>query len=273
VFQNPKFATSDTSYNLTQALNGRSSNAGEITTWFVTLGEGAYQNDFASLTNEVVYTGGNALLFGMPGLLSDSVGVDTRTPFLDSYIDQGYAKAEDLGVSRGTIDTAASMVNGVLMLRDVKDLAAVGWGIVKSPGKIDDPVSGIGGNSTSTEWSVTGNSAGDGVDVTAGPPNPYGKHGSPRHQAHVEDEVRTMQTTYAGNPDVEVRTELRVVGQDGKVRYIDAQAVDRASGDIVDQVQVGRTNKNGTPVIRERRAMEDIDPATGFDTRYRAYDQ
>ena len=82
-----------------------------------------------------------------------------------------------------------------------------------------------------------------------------------------------MQRTHANNPDIEVRTEVRVVGQDGKARYIDAQAVNRRSGQIVDQVQVGLTNKNGTPVIRERRAMYDIDRATGFDTRYRSYDR
>ncbi len=62
-------------------------------------------------------------------------------------------------------------------------------------------------------------------------------------------------------------------GQDGKGRFIDAQAVDTRTGEIVDQVQVGRTNKNGTPVARERRAMEDIDRATDFDTRYRSYDR
>lgn len=82
-----------------------------------------------------------------------------------------------------------------------------------------------------------------------------------------------MQKTHASNPDIEVRTEVRVTGADGKSRYIDAQAVNTKTGDIVDQVQVGRTNKNGTPVIRERRAMEDIDRATGFDTRYRSYDR
>jgi hypothetical protein len=68
-------------------------------------------------------------------------------------------------------------------------------------------------------------------------------------------------------------SEVYVKGQDGKGRFIDAQAVDTRTGEIVDQVQVGRTNKNGTPVARERRAMEDIDRATDFDTRYRSYDR
>ena len=82
-----------------------------------------------------------------------------------------------------------------------------------------------------------------------------------------------MQKKYANNPDIEVRPEVRVVGQDGQVRYIDAQAVNKRTGKIADQVQVGRSNKNNTPVIRERRNMVDIDRTTGFDTRYRSYDR
>ncbi len=66
---------------------------------------------------------------------------------------------------------------------------------------------------------------------------------------------------------------MRVVGLDKKARYVDAQAYNKKTDSVVDQVQVGRTNKNGTPVARERRAMNDIDRATGFDTRYRSYDR
>lgn len=104
-------------------------------------------------------------------------------------------------------------------------------------------------------------------------PNPWGKKGSPRHQAYVEDEVRNMQKNNVNNPEIEVRTEVRIVGADEKVRYIDAQAVNTQTGEVVDQVQVGRTNKNGTPVMRERQAINDIDSATQFNTRYRAYDR
>jgi len=77
---------------------------------------------------------------------------------------------------------------------------------------------------------------------------------------------------YAHDPSIIVRTEVRVVGQNGQVRYIDLQAKNIKTNTVVDQVQVGRTNKSGTPVSRERRNMEDIDRATGFNTRYRAYD-
>lgn len=104
-------------------------------------------------------------------------------------------------------------------------------------------------------------------------PNPYGKIGSPRHQAYVEDEVRAMQRRYAGNSDIEIRTEVRVISQDGQVRYLDAQAKNIRTNQIVDQVQVGRTNKNSSPVSRERHNMAVIDRATGFDTRFRSYDR
>ena len=102
--------------------------------------------------------------------------------------------------------------------------------------------------------------------------NPHGRLGSPRHQAYVEDEVRSIMKQYAHDPSIIVRTEVRVVGQNGQVRYIDLQAKNIKTNTVVDQVQVGRTNKSGTPVSRERRNMEDIDRATGFNTRYRAYD-
>ncbi len=102
--------------------------------------------------------------------------------------------------------------------------------------------------------------------------NPHGKLGSPRHQAYVEDEVRSILKQYADDPSIIVRAEVRVVGHNGQVRYIDLQARNIKTNTIVDQVQIGRTNKNGTPVARERKNMEDIDRATGFNTRYRAYD-
>jgi hypothetical protein len=103
--------------------------------------------------------------------------------------------------------------------------------------------------------------------------NPYGKLGSPRHQAYVEDEVRSILTRYSNDPDIIVKTEIRIIGGDNQVRYIDVQAKNVRTNEIIDQVQVGRTNKNGIPVARERRNMEDIDRATRFDTRYRSYDR
>jgi hypothetical protein len=104
-------------------------------------------------------------------------------------------------------------------------------------------------------------------------PNPDGRKGGPRHQAYVEDEQRRLTEKYRDNPDLEVITEGKVKGKDGKVRYVDVQVVNTRTGEIVEQVQVGNTTEQGAPVARERSAMEDIDQATGLDTKYRPMDR
>ena len=41
--------------------------------------------------------------------------------------------------------------------------------------------------------------------------------------------------------------------------------------EVVEQHQVGKQNKNGTPVARERRAKEDIEKVTNIPVKFHQY--
>ncbi|WP_018628831.1 hypothetical protein [Niabella aurantiaca] len=58
-------------------------------------------------------------------------------------------------------------------------------------------------------------------------------------------------------------------GTQGK-RYIDVQGTNPKTGEV-ESVQVGRVNKNGTPVKREREALDDIENATKQRPRFVPY--
>ncbi|HSX52565.1 MAG TPA: RHS repeat-associated core domain-containing protein [Cellvibrio sp.] len=187
------------------------------------------------------------------------------------------AAAEETDVSMGDVLSAIApfFIDPNQMMGDMLSDAAGGISATSistsqaaiSSAKIEAKIAGAGNTDKVTLALLSGAAA---LATFKKIPNPDGKKGGARHQAHVEDEVINMQRRYGEN--AVIRTEVFVKGADGKVRFLDAQAIDRKTGVILDQVQVGKTNKNGTPVIRERRAMEDIDRATGFDTRYRGYD-
>lgn len=49
-------------------------------------------------------------------------------------------------------------------------------------------------------------------------------------------------------------------------------AVDK-DGRVVERYQIGKENKNGTPVAREVRAMDDIESATGFRPSFVPYNR
>jgi len=90
-------------------------------------------------------------------------------------------------------------------------------------------------------------------------PNPNGKKGSEAHQAGVnkaEKELKESGYTQTQR-EVEVKTPK---GEKGK-RYVDVRGTN-SKGETKD-IQVGKQNKNGTPVKRERKAMDDIEESYG----------
>jgi hypothetical protein len=99
---------------------------------------------------------------------------------------------------------------------------------------------------------------GKATDVAAGvaknPPNPNGKRGGALHQELIK-KVREM-IQNRGNKS---RAEQRVDTPDGKKksRYVDEAELDK-DDNVVRYHQVGKQNKDGTPVKRERDAMDDI---------------
>ena len=61
-----------------------------------------------------------------------------------------------------------------------------------------------------------------------------------------------------------VGTERTIITPNGEKtrRAVDVRGINPTTGEVKD-IQVGRQNKNGTPVARERRALDDIEKATG----------
>jgi hypothetical protein len=89
-------------------------------------------------------------------------------------------------------------------------------------------------------------------------PNPEGRKGKADHQNKIK-EIYLMLLEKLGF----VRTEARIELEENKSRYADVAGLDENDKPI-EYHQAGRTNKNGTPVARERRAMDDIERATGI---------
>lgn len=102
-------------------------------------------------------------------------------------------------------------------------------------------------------------------------PNPYGSRGGPKHQDTVNKRINELEAgghTHVGGgskPEITVRTPK------GQKRRPDITTTD-PQGNIYHE-NVGRTNKNGDPVARERRALDDIEQATGRRPGYTPYDE
>jgi hypothetical protein len=69
-----------------------------------------------------------------------------------------------------------------------------------------------------------------------------------------------------------VRPEVKIPTPEGKKtsRYVDQTGTDPKTGKK-EMIQVGKQNKNGTPVKRERDAMDDIERATGERPKFVPY--
>ncbi|PWN64104.1 hypothetical protein C1634_005785 [Chryseobacterium viscerum] len=101
-------------------------------------------------------------------------------------------------------------------------------------------------------------------------PNPYGKAGGPLHQSKIEEVGKKLEA----DGFTEIRQEALVRTPDGvkSKRFIDIQGRDPKTGEIK-RFQVGRQNKNGTPVSREKKALDDIEKATGTRPEFVPYNQ
>ena len=88
-------------------------------------------------------------------------------------------------------------------------------------------------------------------------PNPYGKYGCPEHRKKIA-EIAAFYIKKGFRVIFEVPIRLL----NGKKRYIDL-GVEDENGDIAQYHQVGKGNKNGTPVAREKRVLDEIEISTG----------
>ena len=91
-------------------------------------------------------------------------------------------------------------------------------------------------------------------------PNPFGKRGGQAHQDKVAEAMEQLKS----NGFEDIRTERTIYTPNGEKtrRAVDVRGINPTTGEVK-YVQVGRQNKNETPVARERRALDDIEKATG----------
>lgn len=102
-------------------------------------------------------------------------------------------------------------------------------------------------------------------------PNPNGKTGGLPHQNKVKDVVSDIESR-----GFEAKQEYRVLtpGGNKESRYADVVAIDKKSRDVAEVHQVGKTNKYGTKVSRERKAIADLEGKGGTPTViYHPYDR
>lgn len=170
-------ATSASNYEIDRSFSGSPDTSG-ISIWYVTLGEGAFQNEFASVIQEGVWKGANVGLAGTPELVATMLGGDVRTPQTDRLIDYGYSTAESYGISREHVDYTLAALGTVGMVKDAA-------GIVKNAGKVVDNLNKdrmLGANGTKTDsqtlWKGNGRER---IDVEN--PNPGQRPG----QVHYQD--------------------------------------------------------------------------------------
>jgi uncharacterized protein RhaS with RHS repeats len=101
------------------------------------------------------------------------------------------------------------------------------------------------------------------ADTKKGPPNPTGSKGGEAHQGKIEERIQELKD----------QGHSHVAGGDKPEETVDTSGGNKESRrpDITTRdpkgkpyrENVGRQNKDGTPVSRERKAQEDIQNATG----------
>ncbi len=96
-------------------------------------------------------------------------------------------------------------------------------------------------------------------------PNPNGKKGGEKHQKGIREVAKNIE-----DKDLEAIREKYFKNPDGKSRYADVVAFNK-TGDIEEIHQVGKQNKNGTPVKRERDAMADIEKLSNKKVNFHPY--
>jgi hypothetical protein len=84
--------------------------------------------------------------------------------------------------------------------------------------------------------------------------------GGTEHQAKVKEVEADIKAR-----GLNVRKEYMVPTPEGTrdKRFVDVAGVDPSTGDVKEMHQVGLQTKDGQPVARERKALDDIQKATG----------
>jgi len=96
-------------------------------------------------------------------------------------------------------------------------------------------------------------------------PNPGGRLGGEKHRSKVQQIIDKIMNRHQ-EPDPEHCVKL----SDDKSKYVDVAVLDQY-GNPIEYHQIGKQNKGGSPVARERRAIDEIEKATGKKVWFHAY--
>ncbi|MDI1451563.1 hypothetical protein [Polyangium sp. 6x1] len=99
-------------------------------------------------------------------------------------------------------------------------------------------------------------------------PNPNGKKGGPEHQAKVreiEEDIKKRGLT----PEQEYP--VPTPGGEKKRRYMDV--VGKRGDEVVEMHQVGKQTRDGRPVARERKPLDEVERAKGLRPNYHSYNK
>ena len=110
----------------------------------------------------------------------------------------------------------------------------------------------------------------DKIDDAKKVPNPNGKKGGPEHQKKMDEVAEDLKKE--GYDQVNKEVKVETPGGTKDKRYIDVQGTNTTTGSTK-QVQVGKQNKNGTPVSREKKALDDVENATGTRPTFVPYNK
>jgi len=96
-------------------------------------------------------------------------------------------------------------------------------------------------------------------------PNPNGRKGCDAHQDLIQKIASEM-----GKNGLDPDTEHEIKLDSGKKRYIDVAGLNENG--LADEFhQVGKQNKNGEPVARERRVIAEVEKKTGKTVFFHPY--
>ena len=105
------------------------------------------------------------------------------------------------------------------------------------------------------------------------PPNPHGSRGGPEHRGTIDrriDELKADGHTHLGGGNLKEEL-IRTPGGCKTCRRPDITT--RAPDGSIYRENVGRSTQSGNPIARERRALDDIEAATGTRPGYTPYDR
>lgn len=102
----------------------------------------------------------------------------------------------------------------------------------------------------------------------AKPTSPNGRKGGDAHQAKVEEVAAEVE-----DRGLKAKKEQVVETPEGSKskRFVDVAGIDESTKKIEEMHQVGRQTKSGQPVAREKKAMDDIEKATGKRPKFHPY--